>query len=111
MDIDTSLGVVPATTTAVHESTGRRTTVIGILGVEDIVDLAQEADVGSIIFLIPLLHRQAVLEIEVGGGIRTEHGVLVLGIVKILLAHHIGLHRSCKALNIKSEEGRSGKGW
>lgn len=44
MDIDTSLGVVPATTTAVHESTGLRTTVIGILGVEDIVDLAQEAD-------------------------------------------------------------------
>ena len=44
MDIDASLGVVPATTTAVHESTGLRTSVIGILGVEDIVDLTQEAD-------------------------------------------------------------------
>lgn len=46
MDIDASLGVVAAATTAVHESTGLRTTVIGILGIEDIVNLAQEADFG-----------------------------------------------------------------
>ena len=44
MDVDTGLSVVPAATTAVHESTSLGTTVIGILGVEDIVDLAQEAD-------------------------------------------------------------------
>ena len=51
------------------------------------------------------------LEIEVGGGIGTEHGVLVLGIVQILLAYHIRLHGSCEACHIKSEEGGSGKGW
>lgn len=46
MDIDASLGVVTARTTAVHESNGLRTTVIGILSVEDIVNLAQKADFG-----------------------------------------------------------------
>lgn len=45
MDIDTCLGIVPAATTAVHEATCLGTTVIGILGVEDIIDLAQEADI------------------------------------------------------------------
>ena len=51
------------------------------------------------------------LEIEVRGGICTEHSVLVLGIVQILLAYHIRLHGSCEACHIKSEEGGSGKGW
>ena len=45
------------------------------------------------------------MEIEVGGGISTEHGVLVLGIVEILLAHEIGLNGSCEARYIKSKEG------
>ena len=41
VDIDARLGVVPATTAAVHEAACFSTTVIRILGVEDIVDLAQ----------------------------------------------------------------------
>ena len=46
VDIDSGLGIVPATTAAVHKATGLGTTVIRILGVEDIVDLAHEADFG-----------------------------------------------------------------
>ena len=44
VDIDTGLGIVPATTAAVHKAACLSTTVIRILGVEDIVDLAHEAD-------------------------------------------------------------------
>ena len=46
VDIDARLGVVPTTTAAVHKAACFSTTVIRILGVEDIVDLAHEADVG-----------------------------------------------------------------
>ena len=46
VDIDARLGIVPATTAAVHKAACFCTTVIRILGVEDIVDLAHEADVG-----------------------------------------------------------------
>ena len=46
MDIDTCLRVVPTTTAAVHKAACFSTTIIRILGVEDIVDLAHEADVG-----------------------------------------------------------------
>ena len=48
---------------------------------------------------------------EVRGGIRTEHGILILRIVQILLAHDMGLNRSRETCHIKSEEGGSGKGW
>ena len=48
---------------------------------------------------------------EIGGGIGTEHGILVLSIVEILFAHDICLYGSREACHIKSEEGRSGKGW
>ena len=44
MDIDACLGIVPTAAAAVHKPTGLRTTIIGILGIEDIVNLAQEAD-------------------------------------------------------------------
>ena len=44
MDIDSGLGVVPAAAAAVHEATCFSTSVIRIFGIEDIVDLAQEAD-------------------------------------------------------------------
>mgnify|MGYP003458161276 CR=1 FL=1 len=104
MDIDACLGIVPTAAAAVHKAASLRTTIIGILGIEDIVNLAQEAKVRSIILLAPLLHWQAVLQIQVRGRICTEHGILVLGIVEILLAHHIGLHRSCEARHIKSKE-------
>ena len=40
MDIDTRLGIVPATTAAVGESAGFCATIIGVLGIEDIVALA-----------------------------------------------------------------------
>ena len=46
VDIDARLGIVPTTTAAIHEAACFSTTVIGILGVEDIVDLAHEADFG-----------------------------------------------------------------
>ena len=46
VDIDARLGIVPATTAAVHKAACLSTTVIRILGVEDIVDLAHEADIG-----------------------------------------------------------------
>ena len=41
VDIDSRLGIVPATTAAVHKATGLGTTVIRILGIEDIIDLTQ----------------------------------------------------------------------
>jgi hypothetical protein len=41
VDIDTRLSVVPTTTAAVHKAACFSTSVIGIFGVEDIVDLAQ----------------------------------------------------------------------
>ena len=44
VDIDASLSVVPTTTAAVHKAACLSTTVIRILGIEDIVDLAHEAD-------------------------------------------------------------------
>ena len=46
VDIDTRLGIIPTTTAAVHKAACLSTTVIRILGVEDIVDLAHEADFG-----------------------------------------------------------------
>jgi hypothetical protein len=48
---------------------------------------------------------------EVGGGIGTEHGILILSIVEILFAHYICLYGSRETRHIKSEEGGSGKGW
>ena len=41
VDIDTSLRIIPTAATIVHESTCLSTTVVGILGIEDIVNLAQ----------------------------------------------------------------------
>ena len=41
VDIDSRLGIVPAATAAVGESTGLSTTIIRIFGVEDIIDLTQ----------------------------------------------------------------------
>jgi hypothetical protein len=48
MDINARLGIVPATTAAVHKAARFCTTVIRILGIEDIVNLAQEADSGPL---------------------------------------------------------------
>ena len=72
MHIDACLGIVPTAAAAVHKAARLRTTIIGILGVEKIVNLAQKAKVRSIILLAPLLHWQAVLEIEVRGRIMVE---------------------------------------
>ena len=41
MDIDACLGIVPTATAAVREAACLRTAIIGILGIEDIVDLTQ----------------------------------------------------------------------
>ena len=48
MDIDSRLGIVPTATAAVGESTGLSTTIIRILGIEDIIDLTHEADSGPL---------------------------------------------------------------
>jgi hypothetical protein len=61
VDIDTGLSVVPATTAAVHEAACFSTTVIGILGVENIVDLAQDTDIRGVSLLTPFLYRQLIL--------------------------------------------------
>ena len=44
MHINTRLRIVPAAATTVHKSTRLGATIVRILGVEDIVDLAHEAD-------------------------------------------------------------------
>ena len=41
MDIDACLGVVPTAAAAIHKAARLRTTIIGIFGVEDIIDLTQ----------------------------------------------------------------------
>ena len=48
VDIDACLGIVPATTAAVHKAARLGTTVIRIFGIENIVDLAHEADIGPL---------------------------------------------------------------
>ena len=44
MHIDASLGIVPTATATIHKAASLRTAIIGILGIEDIINLAQEAD-------------------------------------------------------------------
>ena len=46
MDIDACLGIVPTATATIHKAASLRTAIIGILGIEDIIDLTHEADVG-----------------------------------------------------------------
>ena len=41
VDIDTRLGIIPTTTAAIHKAARLSTTIIRILGVEDIIDLTQ----------------------------------------------------------------------
>jgi hypothetical protein len=48
MDINARLGIVPATTAAVHKAASFCATIIRILGIEDIIDLAHEADIGPL---------------------------------------------------------------
>ena len=48
MDIDACLGIVPTTTRGIQETAGLCTTIASILGVEDIIDLAHEADIGPL---------------------------------------------------------------
>ena len=48
MDIDACLGIVPTTTRGIQETAGLCTTIASILGVEDIIDLAHEADIGRL---------------------------------------------------------------
>ena len=81
MHIDTCLGIVPAAATTVLESTCLGAAIICVFGIEDIVDLAQQTNIGCVIFLAPLLHRQLVLEVQVRGGIRTKHGVFIFGVI------------------------------
>ena len=57
MDIDAGLCIVPTATTTIHKSTCLGTTIIRVLGIEDIVDLTQQANIRRIVLFAPLLHR------------------------------------------------------
>ena len=48
VNIDACLGIIPTATRGVCESTGLCSTVARILGVEHIIDLAHEADIGPL---------------------------------------------------------------
>ena len=48
MDIDARLGVVPTAATAIGEAASFCATIIRILGIEDIIDLAHEANIGPL---------------------------------------------------------------
>ena len=61
MHIDTRLRIVPAAATTVHKATCLSTTIVRILGVEDIVDLAHESDSRP----LAIGYRQLILQIHV----------------------------------------------
>ena len=63
MDIDSCLGIVPTTTRGIHETAGLCSTVASVFGIEDIIDLAHEAD----IWPLAIGYWQQVLEIEIRG--------------------------------------------
>jgi hypothetical protein len=48
VDIDARLGIIPTAAAAVGEAASFCTTVIRILGIEDIIDLTHEADSGPL---------------------------------------------------------------
>ena len=48
VDIDARLSIIPTAAAAVHKAARLCTTVIRILGIEDIIDLAHEADSGPL---------------------------------------------------------------
>ena len=104
MHIDTRLRIVPAAATTVHKSTCLSTTIVRILGVEDIVDLAHEADSRP----LAIGYWQLISQIHVRCGVGTKHSMLVLRIVQILLAHYVRLHRSHETCHIKGEQRRRG---
>ena len=48
MNIDACLGIIPTTTRGIQETAGFRSTVASVFGIEDIIDLAHEADIGPL---------------------------------------------------------------
>ena len=46
VDIDARLGIIPTAAAAIGEAASFCTTVIRILGIEDIIDLTHKADIG-----------------------------------------------------------------
>ena len=48
MDIDACLGIVPTTTRRVRETASFCSTIASVFSVEDIIDLAHEADIGPL---------------------------------------------------------------
>jgi hypothetical protein len=48
VDIDARLGIIPTAAAAIGEAASFCTTVIRILGIEDIIDLTHEADSGPL---------------------------------------------------------------
>ena len=58
VDVDAGLGVIPCTTATVSKSTGFGTSVAGELGIEEVVELAEQPHLRNTASLAqPLLHR------------------------------------------------------
>jgi hypothetical protein len=61
MNIDACLGIVPTTAAAIHKAACLGASIIGVLGVEDIINLAQDTDIRGVSLLTPFLYRQLIL--------------------------------------------------
>ena len=73
MHVDAGLGEVPYVS-----SVGAA--IVDVIGVEEVIDLTFESDVGYIASVLQFLERQCVGHHEVSHRIGFEHGVLVFGI-------------------------------
>lgn len=107
--VDTCLRIVPGPASRAIGGVGIvATTVAGVLHIEDIVQLAEQTDLRHIGVPAPLVHRQLVLEVHIGGGERLEGCRLVLHIIKVLLARYVGLDSSQETGHIEREERHGG---
>ena len=99
MNIDATLCIKPRPTRfAIVKTRTVVATIARIVGVEHIIDLATQSEVGLVCF-----ERNLVLQIEVCGGVRVQNRRLVLGVVKVLFAHKMSLHRAIKMLKVEVE--------
>ena len=48
MDIDACLGIIPTTTRGIQETASLCSSVASVFGIEDIIDLTHEADIGPL---------------------------------------------------------------
>ena len=109
MYVDTCLRIVPRPASRAVGGVGIvATTVACVFGVEDVVQLAEQTNLRHIGMTAPFVHRQLVLQIDIGGGVRFDGCRLVLHIVEILLARYVGLDSCQETCHIKGKERHSG---